>query len=81
MRDDYCQQLIDMLLKDDTAIEFKFESVRWFVNLAMQGEEEWSLKCISFRNALSLVNTMCSTEKYHQYHQILYVPTEPFGHS
>ena len=44
-----------MLLKDDTSIEFKFESAHAFVNLAMQGEEEWSLTCISFSNALQLV--------------------------
>jgi hypothetical protein len=55
MRDDYCKPFIDMLLKDDTAIEFKFESVHCFVNLAMQGKERWTLKCISFSNALQLV--------------------------
>lgn len=44
-----------MLMNEETAIEFKFESAHAFVNLAMEGEARWSLNCMSYIGALQLV--------------------------
>ena len=45
----------DMLQKEETSVELKFYSAHGLVNLAMEGEENWTLNCISYCAALQLV--------------------------
>ena len=45
----------DILQKEETTLALKFDSAHGLVNLAMEGEENWKLNCISYCGALQLV--------------------------